>query len=461
MTPQAIAANNYESVLSMYDIFKPEVANTLYMQHGDQGLPLFQLLRSMGMEEPVARNDWYLHEDNYIHEIFHSRGLVADPGAGNPILITLAAGDLDASNRYYPRVSDIVTFPNEAVGMITLIDTTIPAAPVLTITPVDTNYTLGGVAANAELIITSNAFGEGSGQPAGAVRGTTKRHYYAQTFKETAVASGNEMVSQLWFQYYDDNNVGNWYNVAMRDAEYRLALRIDGAFWTGRALNNAALVDPTNGESPYMTTGLIPWIRDFGYTYGYTPGTFAPTDFDQLALYLTRQRITAPNVMFMHGVPLGQEIENALVLYNRNTGVDFTKQAAASLFGGNEKLAMSVGFKSLNKGGRTFHFKNLENFSNPKTFGATGYNYENMGVVIPLIKTKTAMGENEVPKLTDILSVRYRSHSNYNRMFEVWDVGGAGVGLKTTDLDLRKHYLRAHLGLQVATPNKLILVDPS
>ena len=112
MGPDAIAQIYASDIVSGFDIHKPEFLNSLFSRYGDQGASFFQLIRSMGFETPVALDTYGHFEENHIHEIVHSREIVAQPAQGDPITFTLDTTDLDANNNYYIRKFDQMLFPN-------------------------------------------------------------------------------------------------------------------------------------------------------------------------------------------------------------------------------------------------------------------------------------------------------------------------------------------------------------
>lgn len=465
MATNALSGAAQYKWLSSYDFYKLQDLNKLYSQHGDQFMPLFQLFRSMGKEVPVANEVFNWFEDNYIHDIIHSKNTVGAPGAGNAQSITLDSTDLVVSGtsyRYYPRLNDIITFHNEKQGIITAIDVSVPSAPVLTVYPLRNTDDLGALTAGDELIITSNAFQEGTDQPTGAYRGSTKRTGYCQIFKEAFEITGSELARQRRYEFYDEV-AGEWmaYREGQYDVDYRLALKIDGAFLMGTSTTstnyNTSIPAASNGETleSRTTDGIIPTIRDRGYVYSYAPGTFGITDFDFIARRMVRERATSPYVLCISGILINQEIENAAAAFTKDTAVDFTK-VTNNIFGGNEALALSIGFKSIQKSGKTFLLSQNDNFSNPKLYGAAGYDHEKMGIFIPVDKVKDPKSGDMI----DSFSIRYMSYGNYSRKYEVWEMKGAGGGTYNSTIDKAAFEVRAHVGLQITAANRLILVDP-
>lgn len=458
MNPDAIAGIYASEIVSGFDLHKPEYLNDLFRRYGDQGESTFQLIRSMGFEKPVA-NDTYGHfEENHIHEIIHSTGIVAQPIQGDPITFVLDAVDLDANNNFYVRMWDILMFPNEVTGVVVDIDVTDPAAPEITCELQETTDRFPALTAGEELIIISNQFSEGSGQPEGAVSGTWQYENDAQIIKETIGATGTEMVNQDWIDVTSDGRkIPAYYYKGQIDIDYRIALKMDGAIlWGKRTTNtNAALTDPDTGRASKSTEGLVPYIRRVGNEQSYTAGAFDIDEFDELDQTLDRE-FAGNYILGLLGISLHQDIENAMVEYFQNTNIQFAKQTTNDvLFNKNEALGASVNFTYLTKSERTFLMKRMKIFNNSKLYGADGYAGPTLGLWLPINQKKDPVSGNMVPSM----GVRYRALGAYNRRMEVWDVGGAGAGLKVTEFDRRDTYQRCHIGAHYRGGNQFVLME--
>ncbi len=457
MGPDAIAQIYASDIVSGFDIHKPEFLNSLFSRYGDQGASFFQLIRSMGFEKPVAQDTYGHFEENHIHEIVHSREIVNQPAQGDPITFVLDTTDLDANNNFYVRLWDVMMFPNEVVGSVVDIDVTDPTAPEVTVEPNEATDQFPALTAGEELIIISNAFSEGSGQPEGAVSGTWEYSNCAQIIKETIGFTGTEMVSQTWFDVTTKGqNIPAFYFKGQIDIDYRMALRIDGALLWGKQTTNTGLVDPDNDNRPIKTTeGAIPYTRRVGNEQSYTSGAFDVEEFDELSDTLDRE-FAGNYILGLLGITLHTDIENALKDYFANTNIQFARQASNDvLFNKNEALGASVNFTYLTKSERTFLMKRMGVFNNRKLYGAEGYDARKMGLWMPINKRKDPVSGNMV----DSIGTRYRALGKYSRRMEVWQVGGAGEGLKVTEFDKRNTYQRCHVGAHFRGGNQFVLME--
>lgn len=460
MNPDAIAQIYASDIVSGFDIHKPEKLNTLFARYGDQGASYFQLLRSMGFEKEVSLDTYGHYEENRYHETVKVRDIVVQPIVGADIVFVIHTDSMDANNNFYLRQWDILLFPNEVTGSVMEIDVTIPADPSVTVRLNDDTEQFPALTAGMELIITSNAFSEGSGQPNSALSGSWEYDNDAQIIKETIGYTGSEMVNQTWFNVTSMGyKIPAYYFKGQVEIDYRMALKIDGALLFGKRTVNALLIDPDTGRLIKTTEGMVPYIRRVGNEQSYTSGAFSVTEFDEMDNTLDREG-AGNYIMGLLGITLHQDIENALVTYFGDTNINYARQTSNEvLFKNNESLGASVNFKYLTKSERTFLFKRMGVLNNPKLYGVTGY--ENigpkLGMFLPINKKKDPVSGNMV----ESIGTRYRGLGRYNRRMEVWQVGGAGEGLKVTEFDKRNTYQRTHVGAHFRGGNQMVLMEPA
>lgn len=450
MATNSIQAPYASEIVSVFDIDKPEILNTLFRSKGDQGLELFQVIKSMGFVTPTPQVEYSHFEENWKHETFTADNATTGL-AGAAITVNLSAADVDSNGNSYPRVGDQVMFKNRDIGVIT---NKLTGPDRVEITPVKAAATLS-VAVGDTLIINSGAFSEGSAQPEGAFTGTSKYTNNTQIIKETMTATGTEMTNGKWFDRLDNGKgIPAYYLKGQQDTEYRMALKVNGALlFSERTDQN--IVDPNTGRNIRTTEGLIPYITRTGHQKFYAGGSFSVQNFNDAVKTLDKE--FAPNyICALNGIDLDIEIEDALVDYFKDTNINYAQGGMAkSLLGGNEGLAASVGFRYLMKGQRTFGFKRMGVFSHDKLYGAPGYNTAGLGVLIPMGKTKDKKTMNEIPTF----GMRYKKLGSYERMMEVWSVNGAGPGTKVLADDIHNFYLRCDIGFHGAVGNQMLLWD--
>lgn len=460
MSVQAIQAAISQNVVTTFDLHMPDVMDQLKARYGDQGMGMLPFIRAIGFEMNVPQSSYSHYEDNWIHETITNNTLTVAGAAGADVNITLAPASLDANNRFYPRLYDRVMMTNGTTTYIAAIDVTTPSAPVLTLRPSKSTGVIPAIAAGAELFIYSNAFSEGSGQPLPVVRGAFKYTNYTQMIKESIRGTGKEMTNQDWVMMTEgtgnDVKFLGWFDLARQvDIDVRMQKKIEGALIFEDLTTNTAAVDPVTGESIVTTEGLIPYTKRVGNVYPYTPGTQQTSDYDNFDRILSRQFAPPAYVSY-----LAQnnhiEAENMLTEYLRNTNVSMvTKAMIETYFQSNEALSVHVGFSAFQKAGRNYMMKRWGNMQDPKVGGAVGYNYKESGMFFPLGKRKDVKSGDQIPTV----GVRWKALGPYSRKMEMWDVGGAGPGLKVTEFDNRNVYQRTEFGAHFIAGNNFIYME--
>lgn len=443
-TPSAVTAQYSNALISTFDFHKPEKRDILYRKYGDQGLEFFKMIDKLGFSSPVAQQDYSHFEEDWIHVPVHARAAVASPGAGNSITFTLATYDLDSSNRFYIAVNDNVMFANQVTGTVTAISTAAPAAPTVTVRPHETTDNIGALAADETIIIYSNDYAEGTGQPEGKVARYIEYGFNTKIVKETNAYTGSEATNQTWVtKTSDGQSIPAMYLKGQLDTDYRMALRMNGAMLFDRTTTDATLLAAGNRT----TQGLVPWVRGGGNVDTYNAGFYSMSDFDIQSRVLD-QNFAPSEEVAMLGFNLQTEWENLFVNSFTNGAIVY------AMFGDGKKATdLSIGFNSFNKNERQWHIKRMTGFNNPQTYGATGYKIPGMGVIMPIDGRKDPVGGGLIPSVGQ----RYKSLGSYNRKMKVWLTGGAIAVTNQTDADALN--MRSEFGTEFVASNRFYLIE--
>lgn len=420
---QPITSVITNQVVTAFDIHEPEKFNKLFRQYGKQHLSYFAFLKTLGFITPVSRNTYSHFLEDWIHTSFKSRGNVGDPGAGNPINITLSVDDVDTNNKFYPQRNDQIMFKNGVTGIISFIDTTTPSAPILTIRPDVLTDDIGAIASGETIIIYSGRYGEGTDSPAGRTSKATEETFNTKILKEAVEVTGTEICQKIYVDGLSDGSAmgQTWYALkGQYDAQYRMQLKMGGSLLFDKPItNSAAQIDSTDTN----TTGLDTWITAGGNGSTYTPGAFSISDFDFMGRVL--DKYDAPmEFAFFQGINLYQDVENTLsnefvqnpIIFINGVGKTYNQ----AIYGQNPNeangLGVDIGFRCIKKTNRVYHLIRLGELSNPQTFNASGFTKAGLGYVCPL-DTKEVQTPDGGTKVIPRIGMRYlvSPDKKYNR----------------------------------------------
>jgi hypothetical protein len=456
------------NTMSGLDIYEPEVNAKLMRAHSHQGADWFLSLQMMGNEKPVSQEEYYDWEEGWIWETFKVRANVAAAGAGNQIVVVIAAANVTADYKFFPQANDVVLFANQVTGFVVSVDkTTTPSAPALTIVPNNIGSNIGALAAGDEIVVYSNSWGEGASQPAGRVTKPTMRTGHLTSVRTSLDVTGTEMTNATKIKVLDGTGVNflGWYGL---ERQVYLDFRHSGSI--SRKLlvdelttNTSKVLDATSTAGnavAYGTEGLIPAMNARAIPYPKASGALTVDDFLAMDLALTKEYNTG-NVVALCGNKRMQNINKVLLAANYSTGIDLTVGSGVVGDAVTDETtpigrAMAIGFKSIDTGVRTWHFKNMMEFNDPKGLGAVGFPYPDMMAVFPTGMTTDAKDRS---KMIPFSGVVYKKLGDYSRRMEIWTGGAAGPGPKVGPIDVHNDWMRSSIGARHVCMNKGLLVQ--
>ncbi len=443
-TPAAFTSPYTDALISTFDFHMPEKDKILFRKYGDQGMGFYSIMDTLGFIKPVEQTGYSHFEEDFIHVPVHVLNNVGSPGVGNSISFTLPPSDLNSLNEFYVKVQDDVMFSNQVTGKVTGISVAVPTAPVVTVQPSQATDNIGALTAGDTVIIYSNSFAEGTDQPLSSVADSLEYFWNTKIVKESSAYTGSEATNKTWFDVTSDGqSIPSYYMKGTLDADYRMALRMNGAMLFDRTTTNTTLL--ATGER--TTQGLVPWVRSGGNNDLYNIGFYAMADFDIMNIQLDAN-FAPQEEMAMLGIQLQTEWDNLFA----NSFVN-----GAIVYGmfkeGQKAIDLSLGFNTFSKTERIWHIKRMAGFSNPQTYGAPGFKIPNMGVVCPMDGKKDAKSNNVLPSFGQ----RYKALGNYNRKMKVWPTGGAKFTTNTIDAD--QINIRSEFGSQFVASNRFFLIE--
>lgn len=463
---------NATEFISGLDIDMPDVLSTLYERRGDQWKKSFMRLLQMFGFELGANQETIIHyeDDTYIRSTRIGTGGVAGAAGASHATVTIPISALDVytdalgGTHLYPLVGDIWQFPSGSGtdNLQCYVTAVSPSTPSITVKLLKTAWTTGaGFVAGQKMVFVSNAFAEGSGIPKGTIRNVRKQTHRLQIFKSSWEGTGTEMTNGKWvLETSGGQDIRSYYRYNQDQVDYTLQLAMDGAFMFGQSIDTNGIVDPlpeATGRPVRNTEGLVPGISTSGYTVPYTSGAYTTAKFNEMSQN-SEYEDGGDSYAFCYGFPLGVEVEDTLVDYNKDTFISYTNQAAMD-------KVVKIGFKQITKAERTYMFKKLAVLSNPEQWsaGAGFTTNSNLGIVIPLGGQKM-YADAAATKSEDrpYLCVRYKSHNGMSRRVVVAEQNGPTFSAMTRPVlsqDISKLFSLSHAGLQRMCLNKFQLIQ--
>jgi hypothetical protein len=285
--------------------------------------------------------------------------------------------------------------------------------------PTDPADTLPTYASATEIVILSNAHGEGSGQPRSLSSRTLKFTNQLQIFKETMSITGTEENVMLWVDVEDeDGNKAPYYMLKGENDTWRRFENFkELGLLMGEKITNTAITDVQfAADTPITSTeGLIPFILGNGVTSNYSGITgFTLADHETLIKELDKQKGSKQN-LFQCGIELSGQLD-------RELGDRFTSGAISyGSFNFDDAKRVSLEFDTYSVMGYTFHKKTYDAFNDLQTLGAAGYTFPKDGMILPMDnRTLVDNGERmSVPSLR-IRHLKDRAMKvSFNDLFEV------------------------------------------
>ena len=438
MAVNQLAEAKVQNITSMVDLFKPQELTT-YLKTYNGGLEsnMYLYLHTLGFEEKVGGEVYYHTEKNMAHaSLLNKTATTAQTYSGTTLTETYTL-DGDSASHIYVRVGDAILYKGGDQAIVTAVDYT---AKTFT---VSADSDLPAVAVGETLIIFTRVFGAGSNVGRAAMTNFTKYSNHLQIIKEKVSTDSSTLTQETWVNF----GKRGVYSVQLLDGELRMMRAIDGAMKHGKYQSTIPDADSETGANRVMTQGLIPTAKANG-TSGTLPTSVAGFDDLSATLISNGVKMSTP-IWSLLGLKAMNDIENIFL----GSGSDFVTQTSNflsratdnKLFKASEVYGVFANFKYLNKK-YTYQFEVDESWSDPSAYGATGYDYDEKGILIPIRKDKDGMSG----KMFGTIGMRYKSANGLNRRFMVDSLDGFGSvnGKSINEVDLTSTVWLAHVGAQ-------------
>lgn len=487
LNPNAFSAGagnaQTRALLTEFDVFPRNEMNGMFLRHSDRNY-FKTLLTSMGFVLPNSKDGFSHFEKPWDqNNITVDAVITAAVGAGQSQVVSLAAADHYASSQTSggaalfgsaPIADDrweILTGPNAGiqVHIVSKDITTVPAQHRLTVQPVNAAVNLNGtLGAGAVLQWVGNAHAEGTGLPAAQTPRVIRYQNEMQIVKTTKLNSGSALTIKTVF-----GEGGQNYDVAVSDRHFKAKhmQACSNALLWGEPTTNTNIT----GTSPLLgydvqvrsTEGLIQSLELYAQEDTYALGGFLLDDFDALSGLLLAQWSGGNSYMTLEGHGILTATENVLIdSFDQNLAHQIAQDAfyderldySGDAYLEPKDYVAKYGYRAVKKGGCTYFFCVLPEFTKATGAGATGSAYPNWRLVLPLNFDAMDLDGNSMPAF----GYRYQSLGNLNREMIYGVLNGAGtMGPVVNEHDLSRAFFVSDIGFHAIALNQFAIQRPA
>lgn len=461
-TPGGIQTPTNATFMSTYDMINLDKSGALVKPFGTGRLT--GLLELFGMKEKSTSSIYYWYEkDRIMPKIKATNGGAGAAGAA--VTFTLNAASEVTYNYGTPsqynasavtkdnvpvRVNDIIAIKpaSGTVSASTLVKAIVrsvnAAAGTFVAYPLKSSDSIPNVSSADEIIIFSNAHGEGSVMPEGLATRTTQRNNNTQIFKENYEITGTAKALRTYFTV--DGKDYYWMDAEQDTYNRFLNYREMGLLYNSKMDNSVMQGLYASDGTPIATTeGLITSVLDRGNTYNYSSVTgLTIADMEEIVITLDTQKGAKRNTMLM-GLELDLQMDRELRDQFKNGGINY------GTFSMDENKAVGLGFTTFKLSSYIFDKKCLDAFNDLQTFGASGFNFNKEALVLPGEKVADGEGIKQNP-----VSMRYLETPGENREMMTTPVDLRKVG--DTGKDVLQMRYQSEVGLQTVAANLMTYI---
>lgn len=404
--------------LSAVDLIKKSVDDGIADIYGSQ--QLFLLSERIGGKKEVT---------NKIHNWFESRKIMplvkctngGAGAAGAAVTFTVSTTtpnnqilNLSQANPPYPagsqnpysvgspiKVGDIITIPpasglavpsNVIKARVMSVTATTASTSSLTFSavPLDAADAIPSLPTAVEVIIGTNAYGEGSSMPTSSTVMPVEKTASLQIIKHKYSTTGTAKSVQTWLTDVP------FYTVRGEEEAATIFMnKIELGFLDGQNFDNALV--QTTPETPIsMSKGLInSIIEDGGYVQTYTPvNGYGMPEFEELSLNLDKETNgSCKDFMFEAGIELAFSVDRSMADQYKNGSITY------GAFGKGESQAATLNYEMVKRGTTSYYIKEYAAFNNTQLFGSPNFAYNQCGMIIPMKGGADAKSGAQLPAI--------------------------------------------------------------
>ena len=416
--------------ISLYDLVnKPDNRDALIKTYGNQGITGF--LNLVGATKAVATND----EVQYWEETrLHTKALGAMTGAA------YVAGTGDVLRPY-----DVVLLSGQVRAWAQPNSAGTAVAALVDIT---TNAKVPNFSQTSFPII-GNLFAVGSDQPSQFIEsGVVKRTNPFMIMKDVYSVTGSQATNIGWI------NLGNgdyrWYLKSEADTRQRfmdkreMMMLLGQKFLKDTDTSTPAIDGQYTGGDISGSEGYFSAIEDRGIVASDLLSSLS--DIDDMVKILDKEGGSSEYAMYINRAQ-DLRIDDILA---QGVGASVTTGAAAfGSFNNSPDTAISLGFRSFNRAGYTFHKHDWKLMNDPTLLADSGF----AGVCVPMASVADPKTGDKAPAL----EMNYKAANGYSREMEHWLIGSILGASNATKDNVEFHY-RSECNLITRAANRHILI---
>jgi hypothetical protein len=413
--------------ISLYDLVnKPDNRDALIKTYGNQGITGF--LQLVGATKAIAQNDevQYWEEERLHKKQAGAMGTISAAAATATLTVT------GASNVIL-RKQDVVLVNGGERGLITNI--TDVTNPVVTITALSSDGFTAAASGAKELPVVGNLYAQGSEQPSEFIEsGITRRVNPFMIMKEVYSVTGSQATNIGWI------NLGNgdyrWYLKSEGDTRQRFMDKREMMMLLGEKVTASGITDIDGSE------GYFSAIEDRGIVQSGLIDTL--TEIDDIVKVFDKEGGASEYALYVNR---SQDLALDDMLAAQNSyGASGTSYGS---FNNSKETALSLGFRSFDRGGYTFHKHDWKLLNDPTLLADSDF----AGVAVPMASVADAKTGDKAPAL----EMNYKAANGYPREMEHWMIGSVLGASNATKDNVEFHY-RSECNLITRAANRHLLI---
>ncbi len=428
------------------EINKPDNRNQLVKSFGAQTITGFLQMTGAVKAQGIADEvQWW--EEARLHATQKAgTATIASAALGAAQTITLAS-----SASVNIRLNDILMLPNGNRVFVAAITATgaTPQAQVYNLK----NATLPTAAADLTLPIVGNLYAQGTDQPSEYLESNVlKRTNPYMIIKEAYKVTGSQATNLGWVEVAPGDF--RWFMKGEMDTRQRFIDKRELMMLLGQKVTSTA----TSGLSSAAISGSEGYfdaIENRGLISGGRITTIA--ELDAIVKELDRQGAGPEYAMY---VDRTQDLKiDDLIAAGLGSSLTSGVATQFGAFNNSADMAIALGFKSISRGGYTFHKHSWKLLNDPTMLGITNSSVElspYAGVMIPLSTVVDAKTGDRNPSL----EINYKASNGYSREMEHW-LTGSVLGSSNATSDLVQFNYRSEIALVTRAANRHVVIKKS